>query len=294
MTSVSDAFDACRRRLEITKTEQADASRRQKEVRANVQEDFHVQTDFLTGSYARSTKTKPLKDVDIFVVLGDRELDRRSSSPRSVLDAFETSLTSHYGATATTRGRRSISVEFDRSSPTKDEDGKVISIDIVPAFEAGDVYEIPDDILGEWIQTNPKVHKEKSTAKNAELAGSWVPLVKMLKAWNREAGKPIKPSFLIEVMALDLVDAPFNDYASEVRSFFAAAGDAISETWADPAGLGPPVSDQMTAERCSEARLALYEAEKLCAQAARAEERGKTGASIAIWRQLFGPYFPAS
>ena len=37
------------------------------------------------------------------------------------------------------------------------------------------------------------------------------PLVKMIKRWNRSAGKPFKPSLLIEVMMQDLVDAPFND-----------------------------------------------------------------------------------
>ena len=48
----------------------------------------------------------------------------------------------------------------------------------------------------------------------------------------------------------------------------------------------------MTPERRAEARRVLYEAEKLSAQAARAEARGKNGEALAIWRQLFGRYFP--
>lgn len=293
MTTVAEAFETCRRRLEITKTEQADAIRRQQEVRGHIQNGFDIARDFLTGSYARHTKTKPLKDVDIFFVLGPKESERRSNSPRSVLDAFETELRKHYSATQIERGRRSIAVIFDRLSPTQDDDGKVLSIDVVPAFAIDDYYEIPDDVAGEWIRTNPEVHAKRATAKNEEFASRWKPLVKMLKGWNRETGKPIKPSFLIEVMALKLVDPPFNAYSSDVRSFFAAAAEAIGDDWADPAGIGPLVSDQMTPERCQEARHALYEAEKTATRAARAEDQGRCGEAIALWRQLFGPYFPA-
>ena len=116
------------------------------------------------------------------------------------------------------------------------------------AYELDDGYEIPGRDLGKWIKTDPDTHNEKSAAKNKECGGKWVPLVKMLKRWNRSADKPISPSFLIEVMALDLVDPPFTTYPSEVRRFFAAAQNGIMQDWPDPAGYGPPVSDQMTSE----------------------------------------------
>ena len=89
MTTVLEAFETCRKRLELTKTEQDDAARRQKEVRRHIQGAFAVDRDFLTGSYARYTKTKPLKDVDIFFVLGEEERKRRGEPPHKVLDAFQ-------------------------------------------------------------------------------------------------------------------------------------------------------------------------------------------------------------
>ena len=108
---------------------------------------------------------------------------------------------------------------------------------MVPAFQSGADYEIPDEDLGKWIKTNPATHNDLTTAKNKTLGGNWVPLVKMLKSWNRANGKPIEPSFLVEVMALDLVDGPFNTFPDEARRFFAAAGASIADTWADPAKL---------------------------------------------------------
>jgi len=294
MISVKEAFSTYKSRLEITTTEQADASKRQRDVRAVVQESFDVDHDFLTGSYGRHTKTKPLKDVDIFIVMGDEEKHRRSKHPRAILDDLEACLIYAYGKEQVERDRRCITVWFEKRNQTQDEDGKVLSLDVVPAFESGNDYEIPDEDLGRWIKTNPAAHADKATAKNMELGGNWVPLVKMLKGWNRHAGKPIRPSFLIEVMALDLVDGPFNSFPDESRRFFAAAADTIGDDWPDPAGLGPPISDEMTSGLVSGARASLEEAERMAARAYRAEQQGRQGEALGLWKSIFGKYFPSS
>lgn len=294
MTSVSDAFSTFKSRLEITQTEQDDASRRQKDVRATVQQSFDVAYDFLTGSYARHTKTKPLKDVDIFVVFGDGERGRRKQHPKIMLDDLEACLVDEYGRDQVERDRRCITVWFEKRNQTQDEEGKVLSLDVVPAFERGNDYEIPDEALGSWIATNPATHAVEATAKNKALSGNWIPLVKMLKSWNRHAGRPVTPSFLVEVMALELVDGPFNSFPDEARRFFAAAASTVSDDWPDPAGLGPPVSDEMTASRCSTARNSLSAAEVLASRAYRAEQQGRQGEALALWKQVFGRFFPSS
>lgn len=294
MSRVGDAFQTFKSRLEITQTEQDDAARRQRDVRARVQESFHVERDFLTGSYGRRTKTKPLKDIDIFVVLGSDEDWRKKAHPRGVLDDLEACLAKAYGASQVERDRRCITVYFEKKNQTQHEDGKILSLDVVPAFAAGDDYEIPDDALGRWIKTNPKVHAEKATEKNKNLSGGWVPLVKMLKSWNRSNGKPIQPSFLLEVMALELVDGPFTNFPDEARRFFAAAQATIADDWPDPAGLGPPVSDEMTSTGCSTARQKLREAEIAATRAFRAEQQGYEGEAVRIWKEIFGDFFPTS
>lgn len=293
MLTTSQAFDKFRMRLELSATEQRDAARRQQELRDCIRGGFDVKTDFLSGSYARDTKTKPLKDVDVFFVLGATEKGRRNQPPAQVLTAFETHLKKTYSSVAC--NRRSVTVEFEKAWYPEDHEGKVLSIDAVPAFEcSGGDYEIPDNVEGKWIKTNPSKHRDKATAKNARLDGRWVPLVKMLKAWNRFNGKPIKPSFLIEVMALNLVDPPFSSYPDEIRNFLSAAESAIARPWPDPAGLGPPVSDQMTPQLISAARAALREAQRKAALAARAEQTGRQGDALQLWREVLGDYFPLS
>src|SRR6266436_4911073 len=69
MSYVDDAFDNLKSSLEITDTDKNLAMTRHNLVREHVEASWKLAGHFLTGSYARETKTKKLKDVDIFVVI---------------------------------------------------------------------------------------------------------------------------------------------------------------------------------------------------------------------------------
>lgn len=294
MISVTEAFQKFRSRLELTQKEQDDASRRQKEIREVMADNFKREDDFLTGSYRRHTKTKPLKDVDIFYVLHDDERKKyRDGKPSSVLlDEVEKVLAKKYGSDKVRRQRRSVSLEF----PVSGEEEQVISFDVVPAFTKGDHYEIPDTATSKgWTETNPKVHAEKATAVNEAFAGEWKGMVRMIKRWNQEKSKPVKPSFLLEVMALDLLRPPFGgNYPLEFMSFFASAADRIDETWPDPAGLGPAVSDSMDAAHIANAKTMLRQASDAVRGAINLGKAGRNGEALRAYRDLFGELFPLS
>jgi hypothetical protein len=291
MLTVQDAFQKFRSRLELTDKEQEDASSRQKEIRGIMQEDFHVEHDFLTGSYRRWTKSKPLKDVDIFCVLGERERHYRDKHPSVLLQATEKTLAKKYGASCVKRQRRSVSVDFgvreDESGETAE---KVMSFDVVPAFTKDEYYEIPDTATSSgWTKTDPRVHYDKAVAANDAYDGKWKGLVRMMKSWNREHDKPIRPSFLIEVMALEILYPPWGGtYSREMQAFFHTLADRVREEWPDPAGLGPNVSDTMNASDRESARQAE------AANAIRLEREGKNGDALKAWRSLFGKLFPLS
>ena len=69
MSYVDDAFKNLKSNLEITPTESQLAQTRHRLVRKHIEASWELVEDFLTGSYKRDTKTKKLKDVDIFVVI---------------------------------------------------------------------------------------------------------------------------------------------------------------------------------------------------------------------------------
>jgi hypothetical protein len=294
MITVSDAFTKFRGRLETTDTEDATASRRQKKLRQQLDEAFDILADFLTGSYRRHTKTKPLRDVDIMIVLRDTSF--LGAHPREILEAIRKALAAHYGAARVCTDRRAVRVDFG-AEHVNDLTGEIISFEVVPAFEEGDHYLIPDDRLGIWIPTNPRIHAELATTANKNFDGQWKPLIKMIKKWNDVHDHPAGPSFLLEVMALDLITGGWTgSHAYELRQFFASAADRIAGRWPDPAHLGPDISDVLDSDPAAmqRARAALHAAEATCTRAILLDRQGRTGEALTTWRSLFGDLFPLS
>ena len=84
MITLDDVFRKFKSRLELNDREKKNASARYNEVREYIEAKFAVDRSFLTGSYARYTKTKPLKDIDIFFELKESEKHYRLKSPSAV------------------------------------------------------------------------------------------------------------------------------------------------------------------------------------------------------------------
>jgi hypothetical protein len=294
MLTPNEAFRKFRSNLELTQKEQDSASSRQKEIRGLMDESFAIEHDFLTGSYRRWTKTKPLKDVDIFCVFHDdeRKRYRDGKRPTVVLGNVENILAKKYGKANVNQQRRAVTVEFTDSA----DEERVMSFDVVPAFAKSDHYEIPDTATDKgWTETNPTIHFDKAKAANDAFSGEWKGMVRMAKSWNRNKNKIIKPSFLIEVMALDILRPPFGgDFPHEFMAFFATMADRISDDWPEPAGLGPPVSDSMDAAARAAAKAALIEAHHMMREAIQLTRTGRNGDALRKYRDLFGDRFPLS
>ena len=284
MSYVDEAFGKLKKTLEITDTEGALASSRQNSIRDHLSEHWEVDRTFLEGSYRRHTKTKRLQDVDIFVVIkaSGAQGGYRDKSPNHVLDALAEVLREKWD-----------DVRIDRMAAVISYGDDVASFEVVPAFERdGGGFSIPDAKLGRWISTDPTVHQELTTKKNDACGEKYVPFVKMVKGANRELGDPVAPSFLLEVMALDLVSEPFGRYQDEVSWFLATASERISEDWADPAGLGPDVNSEMDSTERKSAGVALADAAEIAQRAVWLEDDGQDRAAVEEWRRLFGWRMP--
>lgn len=299
MLTVDDAFRKFKSRLELNDREQKNASARQTEVRDYLVTKFGIERSFLTGSYARYTKTKPLKDIDIFFVLKESEKPYLSKAPSVIIGDFYDALVEKYGKSAVRKQSRSVNVDFGVVIDAEDNtDYRVVSVDVVPAFASVDDYEIPDTDTGKWIKTNPEIHARKATAAHQAFSNEWKGLVRMVKYWNnhaRHGEKPVKPSFLIEVMALQCLYGNWQgrfDY--EIQGFFSTLADRVLDTWPDPAGLGPAISDGMDAARKQRARELLMAASRDATVAIDHARRGRNGEALKAWRALFGPKFPLS
>ncbi len=286
MGHVAHAFAKLKSNLEITETEQSQASSRRQAMYGLITEHWDVTNVFLTGSYDRHTKTKKLKDVDIFVVIDDdgEQGDYRSRYPSAVLQSLKKVLETKY---------HNVTVDGVACVISFGADEEIMSFEVVPAFErSGGGYEIPDPSTGGWLSTDPTKHAEATTAKNGACDQRWVPFVKMVKAMNREADSPIEPSFLIEVMALDLVRPPFGRYQDEIAYFCASAADQVVNDWPDPANLGPIVNREMSAFDRELAARQFRAWQTVAENAIDLEDEGRERAAVDKWRELFGYRMP--
>ena len=283
MSYVDDAFDKLKSNLEITKTEREQAQTRHRLIREHIEDNWELVDDFLTGSYRRETMTKKLKDVDIFVVL---DPDGPQSSLR------------HGTGTAAVRALRDVLVERWSDLDADDNvvtinygDEDVASYEVAPVFPRdGGGYLMPNG--AGWMDTDPKKQHILVTAKNKACDEKFVPFVKMVKGMNREAGEPIDPAFLIEVMGLDLVVEPFGRYRDEIRFFLASVADQIVDDWEDPVGIGPDVNAGIGSDRRRQLSELVRGWLAVAEEALQLEYEGKERAAVETWRDLFGWRMP--
>ena len=281
--TIASGFERLRQNLEITDLQATTVSTRQNNVRAAVEEHMTVLDSFLAGSYNRDTMIAPLKsaDVDIFVVLAAKYWSENGHA--ALLDQVKGVLRKTYKTPDISRNGQAVTIRFDD-----------FTVDVVPCFNRkGGGYLIPDSILERWIDTDPKKHVELWSDANAAHDGDFVPLVKMLKAWN--VTHDVMRSFHLEVLALRVLDGiRIDDFPSGVRYVLEKSQELIKVKVADPAGYSDDVaqyvktSEQMDAIISAMARDAARasSAESLAA-AGRVEE------AFAKWRLVFGDYFPA-
>lgn len=283
MSYVDDAFDKLKSNLEITKTESEQAQTRHRLIREHIEDNWKLVDNFLTGSYRRDTKTKKLKDVDIFVVVDP--------------DGPQGSLADGTGTAAVLAlrdvlAKRWSDLDADDNVVTinyGDED--VASYEVAPVFpRSGGGYLMPNG--AGWMDTDPQEQHRLVTAKNKACDEKFVPFVKMVKGMNREAGEPVEPAFLLEVMGLDLVVEPFGRYRDEIRFFLASVADQIEEDWPDPVGIGLDVNAGISLERRRQLSVVVRGWLGVAEEALQLEYEGKERAAVETWRELFGWRMP--
>ncbi|BDV36601.1 CBASS oligonucleotide cyclase [Methylocystis iwaonis] len=281
--TIDEAFRLLRSRLEITDLQEQTVSTRQTKIREALEKDLSVLDTFLTGSYRRNTMIAPLAeaDIDIFVVLDPRYYS--ANGQQQLLEIVRSSLLKTYTRTPKIRpDGHAVTVTFTD-----------FKVDVVPGFYAeGGGYLIPDTELQRWIRTDPKEHVVIWTAANKAHNGDLVPLLKMLKSWNKS--RALFKSFHLETIALTaLKGVRIDSFPSGLRYVFDAARAMIRVKLPDPAGYSDDVGAHVSSEaamqnligRLDWAHAQAREAEQLAA-AGRIEE------AFTKWAALLKGYFP--
>lgn len=289
-TTINDAFIKLRSNLEITEPQVSTVATRQTTVREAVERGFTVIDSFLTGSYKRHTMIAPLSeaDIDIFVVLDNSyfyHYNGQNGGQAGLLDYLKRTLLKTYTRTPDIgRNGQAVTIHFTD-----------FIVDVVPAFNRkGGGYLIPNSIRQEWIETNPIRHIELISASNEAHDNKLIPLMKMIKGWNKNSGNFFH-SFHLEVLALEILDGVIiSDYPSGIRYYFDKGRSLISKKNPDPAGYEGDIGAYIDTQE--KVNTAVTKFETAYNRAIKAEDYAKRGYSsnaMEQWRLIFGDYFPS-
>ena len=288
--NVIESFNMFKSNLEITALQKSTVSGRQQNIRDALQDHLEVTDTFLTGSYSRHTMIAPLKeaDIDIFIIL-DRKYfyhyDGKNGGPAGLLELLKSSLKRTYSRTPDiSRNGQAVTITFSD-----------FIVDVVPAFNRkGGGFLIPNSQTQSWLSTDPKKHVEIWSQENQLHNGNLVPLIKMIKRWNKMI-KNFFMSFHIEVMVLQILhNVTITDFPSGVRYFFDKGRYHVSKENPDPAQYGKDVGSYINTQSKINDSVNLFQL--AYDSALKAEEyarNNKNYDAINMWRLVFGDFFPA-
>ena len=259
---------------------------------------YHVRT-FLSGSYKRDTAVRPRvkngdeerPDVDIIVVTTYTLND----DPAEVVDLLYETIKDEYDDIR--KQARSIGIFTSMAD-----------MDAVPIIEhtnwdGSTTLYIPDKDLETWLETNPPRHTDWTTEVYKDSDGRFKPLVKLMKWWRRESEarqsfeKP--KGFVIECITAECMDYDEAQYADLflgvleeiVRRYANYVAMRIVPRITDPGIPANSVTDGMEFELFE----AFYNKAKDHAEIGRrAQQKDDPDEALKLWRQIFGPRFPAS
>lgn len=281
--TVTQGFQQLKANLEISDLQEKTVSQRQQSVRRVVEAGMTVSDTFLTGSYRRSTMISPLKevDVDIFTVLDVKHYEKNSHG--KLLQELRSVLRKTYTKTPEiSQNGQAVTIKFTD-----------FKVDVVPSFyRKGGGFLIPDASQKRWISTDPKRHVEIWAAKNKQHAGDLVPMIKMLKAWNKP--RKVFRSFHLEVLALSVFEGvTITDFPSGARFFFDKARNKIRTKLSDPAGYSDDVASHVYKE--TQFQTIISRLDRAYSDALQAERHAASGyekTAYDKWNETFKGYFP--
>jgi len=286
VTTVNAGFESLKSNLEITDLQQSTVSTRQNNVRDAVEKELLVLNSFLTGSYAKSTMISPLKeaDIDIFIVLDPKYYN--SEHPECVLDKVRNTLLKTYTTSKISRNGQAVTITF----------GDFI-VDVVPAFNRkGGGYLIANSYTKKWISTDPTISADLLASENKNHIGDLVPLIKMIKGWNKASGS-LFVSFYLELIAIELLKGvTISNFHSGVRFFFDKGRTRIKNKVKDPAGFGDyinPLRKDLKIQTVEDAIKAFETAYEIAIQAENYARNNNNSKAIDEWKKIFGSYFPS-
>lgn len=289
--TTASAFKQFDEDLNLDPPQRKAAVRRHREVTDYLLAVGLAMTTFLQGSFARKTMPKPLKDVDMVIVLSE-QLAAQLRGPggaaraialvrKAIAEAFPHAQFDVYDTPA-----HALQVIF----PDLD-----FSFDLVPAYAdpgGGEDVFIADRENDTWERSNTRTLNRLISERNKATEGRFVHQVRMVKSYKKDHQVLDDTCGLLwESLAYGAITRKMS-HSEAVAATLKHAAHALTSAVYDPTG-----ADDLTAEWTAEEHVAYVAAVRAAAQRAeealRLEADGDHDAAIELWHDILGAPFPS-
>lgn len=271
------------------------------------------------GSFARSTKVRPLDDIDMMVLLDGRDTRvetfynhscllriTQSSSPCVTFQDDQGYVSSRRILNRIRDNLRTVH-NYEKAELKVNQEAVVLKLksydwafDIVPSFavvnsgEAETLYYLIPDGNGHWKKTDPRKDREIVTAVNKTHQKLFLPLVRLIKYWNFfSRNAPRLSSYHLETLLVNgfRFQNPINSVRQGIPSAFGELATRVIIKCPDPKQLGPDLDANISWDIKIRVRDAAYSMANFANTALEFERRDEHKKAIETWQSIF-PGFP--
>lgn len=178
-----------------------EVAERRDRIREALEERFDITDEHIIGSFTRDTLVGPLgpdSDTDVMFVLDEEQHGHWVNSEnggKNCLQQIKRAIEDDpkYRNTEVSIDRNVVAVQFND-----------FTVEIVPAFEQGGDYVIPDTYQegSSWNRTNPRRYKQMFEATNDAKGGKLSKLARLAKQYNESQGETVS-SYHMELMTYE-------------------------------------------------------------------------------------------
>ena len=278
---------------------------------------LYVDKHFGFGSFARSTKKRPLDDIDYLICMNANGVTYSEINDTVYLHVpdgatpFDNLLQTNENYLSSVKiVNRFVKYldeipQYEKAEIKRNQEAATLKLksydwnfDIVPCFfttpdsNEKTYYIIPDG-NGNWKKTDPRLDKERTTRVNQDNSGYVLQAIRIMKYWNKRPTMASMGSYLLENMILDYYESntatQWIDF--EAKDLFNHIKSSIYSNVYDPKGIQGNINTLSDEEKSSIFMRAYNDYDK--AVEANENETSNPAYAISKWQNIFGPNFPS-
>lgn len=245
---------------------------RSESLRDFLKREVRINKVFPGGSYRRGTCVLPFNSVKLHVVLNPKHYYECRKNSRKVMSFLKAVLAGGYSNVHIGREGQTVTIPFSDSP----------GIDLAPSLKLSTGNYLVPNGIGGWFKANPARQEAIFNSKEEESNGKFKNLIKIIKTWNLNAGRPFN-SYFLELLAYYRANDFAVGYGRMVNSLFRGMTIFLPEFLSCPVVKAPiSVGDISVTDKLAENARDVSDS-----------ALGRTGGeeAVMLWKSLLGDRF---